>query len=178
MSAIFALNEALAAGVRVTHGGDTLVLEAFNPPPAEVLELLRQNKAGVLAFLENGAPKLTPNETFLPGWGDAVSMEYRLRAATEEECLEWAKELWQLELVAKARGYPEKWAGQITRNRVVWREAFAIRDKVKAPDVTAIDGLGGARCPPVRSLLDRFQAGVRFGRVTLFCETPKNLAVR
>jgi hypothetical protein len=61
-----------------------------------------------------------PGETLLPGWGTRVSMEYRLRTASEEECLEWAKEPWQLELVAKARGYAEEWARQIARNRVMW----------------------------------------------------------
>jgi hypothetical protein len=61
-------------------------------------------------------------------------MEYRLRVATEEECLEWAKEFGQLELVAKARGYPKKWAVQTSRNRLMWREAFAARDECRAPN--------------------------------------------
>jgi hypothetical protein len=64
--------------------------------------------------------------------GDRVSMEYRLRVASEEECLEWAKEFWQLDLVAKARGYPKKWAIQTSRNRLMWREAFAARDECRA----------------------------------------------
>jgi hypothetical protein len=59
-------------------------------------------------------------------------MEYRLGVASEEECLEWAKEFWQLELVAKARGYPKKWAVQTYRNRLMWREAFAARDECRA----------------------------------------------
>jgi hypothetical protein len=71
-------------------------------------------------------------------------MEYRLWIASEDECLEWAKELWQLELVAKARNYPKKWAAQIARNRVAWRDAFAVRDKTKAPDVAGLDEVGGA----------------------------------
>ncbi len=70
-------------------------------------------------------------------------MEYRLWIASEDECLEWAKELWQLELVAKARNYPKKWAAQIARNRVAWREAFAVRDKAKTPDVAGIEEVGG-----------------------------------
>jgi hypothetical protein len=60
-------------------------------------------------------------------------MEYRLRTASEEECLEWAKEPWQIELVAKARGYSEKRMRQIAWNREVWREIFASRDKGRAP---------------------------------------------
>lgn len=90
-----------------------------------------------------GVPYPQPGDTLLPGWGTRVSMEYRLWIASEDECLEWAKELWQLELVAKARNYPKKWAAQIARNRVVWREAFAVRDKTKAPDVDGLDEVGG-----------------------------------
>jgi hypothetical protein len=67
-------------------------------------------------------------------------MEYRLRVASEEECLEWAKELWQLELVAKARGYTKKWAVQTSRNRLMWREAFAARDECRAPDFEQFRG--------------------------------------
>lgn len=84
-----------------------------------------------------------PGDTLLPGWGGRVSMEYRLRTASDDECLEWAKELWQLELVAKARGYPKKWASQIARNRAVWREVFAARDEGRAPDYGQFSGRGG-----------------------------------
>ena len=91
-----------------------------------------------------GVPHPQPGDTLLPGWGTRVSMEYRLWIASEDECLEWAKELWQLELVAKARNYPKKWAAQIARNRVAWRDAFAVRDKTKAPDVAGLDEVGGA----------------------------------
>lgn len=91
-----------------------------------------------------GAPYPQPGDTLLPGWGTRVSMEYRLWIASEEECLEWAKELWQLELVAKARNYPKKWAAQIARNRVAWRNAFAIRDRAKAPDIARLNDGGGA----------------------------------
>ncbi len=89
-----------------------------------------------------GVPHPRPGDTLLPGWGTQVSMEYRLWIASEDECLEWAKELWQLELVAKARGYPKRWAAQIARNRVAWREAFAIRDRAMAPDVAGFDEVG------------------------------------
>ena len=61
-----------------------------------------------------------PGETLLPGWGTRVSMEYRLRTASEDECLEWAKEPWQLKLVAKARGYSQRWVDQILLNRGRW----------------------------------------------------------
>lgn len=69
-----------------------------------------------------------PGETLLPAWGTRVSMEYRLRVASEDECLEWAKEPWQLELVAKARGHSPRWVEQILLNRVAWKEAFAARE--------------------------------------------------
>lgn len=75
-----------------------------------------------------------PGETLLPGWGTRVSMEYRLRTASVDECLEWAKEPWQLELVAKARGYSQRWVEQTLLNRAVWKEAFAARDEGRAPN--------------------------------------------
>ena len=50
-----------------------------------------------------GLPRPQPGDTLRPGWGDRVSMEYRLRVASEEECIECAKEFWQLDLVAKER---------------------------------------------------------------------------
>ena len=73
-----------------------------------------------------------PGETLLPGWGTRVSMEYRLRNASEDECLDWAKEPWQLELVAKARGYPQLWVDQILLNRAMWKKAFAARHEGRA----------------------------------------------
>jgi hypothetical protein len=98
----------------------------------------KAGEGGVFGTVETdpnpGLPWPQPGDTLLPGWGDRVSMEYRLRVASEEECLEWAKELWQLELVAKARGYTKNWAVQTSRNRLMWREAFAARDECRAPD--------------------------------------------
>ncbi len=227
MTAVTALAQALAAGIRVTRDGDNLVLTASNPPPAWVVEPLLRHKTDILTMLspsadcseearpslydsgcsmeardqqqsqssivarprvddppqtEIGQPPSTeksnhaacppqhalrvyqtegeksgkageggvfgtvetdpnpglpwpqPGDTLLPGWGDRVSMEYRLRVASEEECLEWAKEFWQLDLVAKARGYPKNWAVQTSRNRLMWREAFAARDECRAPN--------------------------------------------
>ena len=61
-------------------------------------------------------------------------MEYRLRNASEDECLDWAKEPWQLDLVAKARGYPQLWVDQILLNRAMWKEAFAARHEGRAPN--------------------------------------------
>ena len=75
-----------------------------------------------------------PGETLLPDWGTRVSMEYRLRVASEDECLNWAVEPWQLELVAKARGYSQRWVDQILLNRAIWREAFAAREYGRAPN--------------------------------------------
>ena len=227
MTAVTALAQALAAGIRVTRDGDNLVLTASNPPPAWVVEPLLRHKADILTMLspstgcsaearpslydsvcstetrdqqqsqsniaarprvddppqtelcqppsteksnqaacppqhaltvyqtegeksgkagEGGIfstvetdpnpnlPWPQPGDTLLPGWGDRVSMEYRLRVASEEECLEWAEEFWQLDLVAKARGYPKKWAVQTSRNRLIWREAFAARDECRSPN--------------------------------------------
>jgi hypothetical protein len=76
-----------------------------------------------------------PGEKLLPGWGTRVSMEYRLRIASEDECLEWATEPWQLELVAKARGYSQKWVDQILLNRTTWRKAFAALDAARCPQL-------------------------------------------
>jgi hypothetical protein len=69
-------------------------------------------------------------------------MEYRLWIASEGECLEWAEELWQLELVAKARFYPKKWASQIARNRILWREAFTARDEERPPNFESLKPAG------------------------------------
>jgi hypothetical protein len=38
------------------------------------------------------------------------------------------------ELVAKARGYPKTWAVQTSRNRLMWREAFAATEECRAPN--------------------------------------------
>ena len=38
------------------------------------------------------------------------------------------------ELVAKARGYPKTWAVQTSRNRLMWREAFAVTEECRAPN--------------------------------------------
>jgi hypothetical protein len=81
--------------------------------------------------LNPNLPWPQPGETVLPGWGNQVSMEYRLRTASEDECLEWAKEPWQVELVAKAHGYSTNWVDQILFNRKMWNEAFAARDSVR-----------------------------------------------
>jgi hypothetical protein len=98
----------------------------------------KAGEGGVFSTVETDQnpdlPRPHPGDTLLPGWGDRVSMEYRLRVASEEECLEWAKEFWQLDLVAKARGYPKNWAVQTSRNRLMWREAFAARDECRAPN--------------------------------------------
>ena len=232
MNALSAMLQARGAGIEVTRDGDALVLKASTRPSAEVIGLLKQNKACILTLLElkdgwadedwlsllmsarpieapdqqqtlsnaintptvwdpphaepvqqsNHCPSLPPkqlgispshnyiapvfeteeveggkggkggdfstsepdpnpnlpwpqsSDTLLSGWGARVSMEYRLRVASEEECLEWATEMWQLELVAKARGYPKKWASQVARNRAFWREAFAARDEGRPPD--------------------------------------------
>ena len=136
MTAAAAIRRACDEGVHITCDGENLVLRASNPPTAEVIRLLKQHKADIIALLQaqteesDPTPNLPwplPGETLLPGWGTRVSMEYRFRVASVEECLEWAKEPWQLELVAKARGYSEKWVRRVAWNRVAWKELFANR---------------------------------------------------
>lgn len=91
-----------------------------------------QNQEEALSLLAHelnpNLPWPQPGETVLPGWGNQVSMEYRLRTASEDECLEWAKEPWQVELVAKAHGYSPKWVNQTLLNRATWRELFSALD--------------------------------------------------
>jgi hypothetical protein len=111
----------LSDGAQGVEGGDG---GAFLASATNEAEALRQTKE---SDPNPNLPWPLPGETLLPGWGTRVSMEYRLRAASEDECLDWAKEPWQLELVAKARGYPQMWVDQILLNRAVWREAFAAR---------------------------------------------------
>jgi hypothetical protein len=118
----------LSDGAQGVEGGDG---GAFVARAANEGEALRQTKES------DPTPNLPwplPGETLLPGWGTRVSMEYRLRNASEDECLDWAKEPWQLELVAKARGYPQLWADQILLNRAMWKEAFAARHEGRAPN--------------------------------------------
>jgi len=111
----------LSDGAQGVEGGDG---GAFVARAANEGEALRQTKE---SDPNPNLPWPLPGETLLPGWGTRVSMEYRLRNASEDECLDWAKEPWQLELVAKARGYSQRWVEQILLNRAVWREAFAAR---------------------------------------------------
>jgi hypothetical protein len=54
MSAAAALKVAHAAGIEVGVDGDDLVLEAYAPPPAAVLDLLSRHKAGIVALLREG----------------------------------------------------------------------------------------------------------------------------
>jgi hypothetical protein len=51
MTAVTALAQAVAAGIRVTCDGDNLVLTASNPPPAWVVELLLRHKSDILTLL-------------------------------------------------------------------------------------------------------------------------------
>ena len=55
MTAVTALAQALAAGIRVTRDGDNLVLRASNPPPAWVVEPLLRHKADILTMLSPSA---------------------------------------------------------------------------------------------------------------------------
>ena len=55
MSAAEALMQARAAGIRVGIDGGHLALEASAPPPAEVLDLLVQHKADIVAQLRPGS---------------------------------------------------------------------------------------------------------------------------
>ena len=52
MSAAEALRAAYDAGISLHVDGDGLVLEASVPPPADVVELLRHHKAGLVALLQ------------------------------------------------------------------------------------------------------------------------------
>ena len=54
MSAIEALRMAHVAGVALSVDQDDLVLDAPSEPPAVVLDLLRQHKAGVVELLRRG----------------------------------------------------------------------------------------------------------------------------
>ncbi len=60
---------------------------------------------------------------------EAIPAHFSTRLASVREGMisPWAKEPWQPESAARARGYAEEGASQIARNRVFWREAFAAR---------------------------------------------------
>jgi hypothetical protein len=86
-------------------------------------------------------------ETLLPGWGTRVSMEYRLRVASEDECLAWANSRWELELVAKARHHHDAWAVNILRNRAVWAEVPAARAERRAANLDQFKRVGSWQPP-------------------------------
>jgi hypothetical protein len=92
-------------------------------------------------------PEPRTGETLLPGWGTRVSMERRLWVATEDECLTWAATRWQLELVAKARHYPESWAVNTLRNRAMGAEVYDAREEGRAPELEQFKR-GGRWQPP------------------------------
>ena len=54
MSAVEALKQARAAGIRVEIDGDALLLEALAQPSAALLDLLAQHKCAILAQLRQG----------------------------------------------------------------------------------------------------------------------------
>jgi hypothetical protein len=122
------LTSFLADGTQGVEGGDGGAFLASATNEAEAA--LRAKESDPNPNL----PWPLPGETLLPGWGTRVSMEYRLRNASEDACLDWAKEPWQLELVAKARGYSQQWVDQILLNRAMWKEAFAARHEGRAPN--------------------------------------------
>jgi hypothetical protein len=51
LSAAEALKAARAAGVELRVDGESLILEAATPPPAEVIDLLSRNKPSLIALL-------------------------------------------------------------------------------------------------------------------------------
>jgi hypothetical protein len=51
MSAAEALKAVRAAGIRVGIDGDDLMIEALEPPPSALLDLLARHKAGIIKLL-------------------------------------------------------------------------------------------------------------------------------
>ena len=62
MSAAEALRAAHASGVRVTLDGESLVLEASDPPPHAVLEALSHYKVAIVAMLRATEPRGTADD--------------------------------------------------------------------------------------------------------------------
>jgi hypothetical protein len=52
MSAFRALDAARVAGIEVRLHGKDLILSGASEPPADVLEMLRQHKRSIVAFLQ------------------------------------------------------------------------------------------------------------------------------
>jgi hypothetical protein len=75
MTAVTALEQVLAAGIRVTRDGDHLVLMASNPPPVWVVEPLKRHKAEILTMLSLGTGCSKATRPLLCGSG--CSMEAR-----------------------------------------------------------------------------------------------------
>ena len=62
MTAVEALNAARAAGVDLRVDGNSLILEAAAPPPAEVIDLLSRYKPALAALLRPGTDDWTAND--------------------------------------------------------------------------------------------------------------------
>jgi hypothetical protein len=62
MSAAETLRAARASGVMVDVDGDDLLLEAFEPPPTAVLEMLSRDKASIVALLRPRGASWTAKE--------------------------------------------------------------------------------------------------------------------
>jgi hypothetical protein len=57
-----ALREARAAGIQIKVDGNDLLLEAATPPSAAILDLLSENKTGILAVLRPGVDGWSPED--------------------------------------------------------------------------------------------------------------------
>jgi hypothetical protein len=62
MSALEALAAARAAGIDIGTDGSNLVLEAPAPPPADLLERLRQHKTAIVELLQPRADGWSPED--------------------------------------------------------------------------------------------------------------------
>jgi hypothetical protein len=62
VSAVEALKAAHAAGVELRVDGETLVLKAAAPPPADVIDLLSRNKPALVALLRRGRDSWTAQD--------------------------------------------------------------------------------------------------------------------
>ena len=62
MTAVEALNAARAAGVDLRVDGNSLILEAAAPPPAEVVDLLSRYKPALVALLRPGTNDWTADD--------------------------------------------------------------------------------------------------------------------
>lgn len=103
MSSTDTLNAAVAAGIRVTVEGESILLEAASAPPEELLDALRRDKIEILALLRvSSGPWATTEADEATEEPAAIMKEAGTNPVTAEHLAELAREFYS-HFFAKAK---------------------------------------------------------------------------